>query len=349
MKRFLKQVVLYTFIILLLGYGIIYLSIAIKPGKMLGNSTEYALWMYKKKLIDMPYPTSKNVIIGDSRSMTGFNPAIIGHNFINLSLSGTTAFEGFITLKQFIQHHQIDTLIVSYGIFHFVESDVLEKWTLPYTLPSMADLNSLERVERQHQRTLDNQKPGYWLYFNRKATYFHLPIQLRSTFVENLKQNDYNATVIQQLEEFQGFTNVSVKDSSNALDTEVEIARKSDKFVTNPIITSYLDSIYSLSVKKRIQIIFLVPPINTASYSVLKNSHFLKQYLQFKENLKIKYPLMILDQKNLYLPNYYFHDGGHLNKRGVKFFSTYIKEAMETYWGSKQESDGLKRYQSRYF
>jgi hypothetical protein len=342
MARFLRQAILYTFAILLLGYGIIYFSIAMKPGKMLGNSTEYALWMYKKKLIEAPYPTSKNIIIGDSRSMTGFNPSIIGHNFINLSLSGTTAFEGYLTLKQFSQHHQIDTLIVSYGIFHFVESDVLEKWTLPYTLPSIADLNSLEKVERQYGITLDNQKPHFWLYLNRKATYFHLPIELRSTFVENLKQNDYNATVIQQLEKFQGFTNVSENDSSNAVDTEVEIANKSDQFKVNPIIISYLDSIYTLSTKKGTKVIFLVPPINKASYDVLKNTLFLKQYLSFKNSLKVKYPLMILDQKTLYLPNYYFHDGGHLNKRGVVYFSNYIREEMESNWGSKPGSERLK-------
>jgi len=112
MYKFLKKLLLYTFIIFLLGYGMIYFSMLLKPGKMLGNSTEYALWKYKKEMINRPYQRSKNVIIGDSRSMTGFNPIIIGHNFINLSLGGTTAFEGYSTLKQFLAHHQIVLLTV---------------------------------------------------------------------------------------------------------------------------------------------------------------------------------------------------------------------------------------------
>jgi hypothetical protein len=314
-----------------MGYGMIYLSIVVKPGKMLGNSTEYALWKFKKQMIHMPYHSKKNVIIGDSRSMTGFNPILIGHNFINLSLSGTTAFEGYSTLKQFLQHHQIDTLIVSYGIFHYIESDVLEKWTLPYTFPSIADINSLETVERKYGITIDNQKPGDWIYLKRKGTYFHFPILLRSTFIENLKQNDYNSAVIHQLAQTSGFSNISTADSSNATDTEVEIEHKSKRLIINPVISSYIDSIYTLSVKNDINVIFLIPPLNQASYTVLQHTLFFKQYLNFRKNLNSRYPEMTVENKYVYLPNIYFHDSGHLNQRGVKFFSGYIRELMENH------------------
>lgn len=329
MYKFLIRLSLYTFIIFLLGYAIIYFSIVLKPGKMLGDSTEHALWSYKKEMILQPYPNSKNVIIGDSRSLTGFNPVLIGHNFINLSLSGTTAFEGYSTLKQFLNYHQIDTLIVSYGIFHYVESDVLEKWTLPYNLPSIADINALERVERQYGITIDNQQPDYWLYLKRKATYHHIPILLRATFIENLKQNEYHQAVIDQLKKTSGFSNVSTTDSCNDMDTEVEIAMKYKKMIVNPIISSYIDSIYTLSVKKGIKIIFLIPPLNQASYAALQHTLFFRQYLNFREGLKRKYPAMTVDNKYVYLPNNYFHDPGHLNHRGFIFFSSYIRKTLE--------------------
>jgi hypothetical protein len=329
MSRFLKRVLLYALLIVLLGCSLIYISVTIAPGKMLGNSTEYALWDYKKKIINSRFPHSRNVIIGDSRSMTGFNPVLIGHNFINLSLSGTTAFEGYVTLKQYLRHHQADTVIVSYGIFHYIESDVLEKWTLPYTLPAIADLDALENAERQHHITINNQEPEYWLYLKRKATYYHFPILLRPTFIENLRQNDYNATVMRQMEQTYGFSNVSTVDSCNATDTEVEIQQKSKRFVVNPVITGYIDSIYALSVKRRIKVIFLIPPINKASYTALKGTLFFKQYVVFREELKRRYPVMTIDNKYVYLPNNYFHDGGHLNQRGVKFFSKYIRDELQ--------------------
>ena len=296
---------------------------------MLGNSTEYALWSYKKEMMRTTYPGHKNLIIGDSRSMTGFNPVLIGHNFINLSLGGTTAFEGYSMLKQFLQHHQADTIIVSYGIFHFIESDVLEKWTLPYNLPSLADLNALERVERQYRITIDNQEPADWLYLQRKATYYHFPILLRSTFIENLRQNDYHQVVINQLIQTSGFSNVSTTDSCNETDTEVEIEKKFNKLIINPVITSYVDSIYKLSAKKGIKVIFLIPPLNQASYKVLQHTLFFKQYLIFRDHLKLKYPEMTVDNNYVYLPNSCFHDSGHLNQRGAKFFSGYIKKMME--------------------
>jgi|GEM_PF-6285665 len=331
MRKFLLKFLLYTFIIAILGYGIIYVSLVIQPEKMLGSSNEYALWKYKKKMINMPFYHKKNVIIGDSRSMTGINPLITGHNLINLSLTGTTAFEGYSTLKQFLVHHQIDTLIVSYGIFHYIESDVLDKWTLPFTLPSIEDVNMLEKLERQYGITINNEKPGYWLYLKRKATYFHVPLLFRSTFIENIKQGSFSTTVMYQLQGMAGFSNVSTEDSCNVTDTEVEMEQKYKKLIINPVIASYIDSIYTLSAKKGIKVIFLIPPINKASYTVLQHTLFFRQYLSFKENLKTSYPEMIIDNKYMYLPNHYFHDSSHLNQRGVIFFSNYIREEMKNY------------------
>jgi len=331
MHKFLIKLLLYTFIIAVLGYGIIYISLIIRPEKMLGSSNEYALWMYKKKMINTPDHTKKNVIIGDSRSMMGLNPLIIGHNFINLSLTGTTAFEGYSTLKQFLAHHQIDTLIVSYGLLHYIESDILDKWTFPFTLPSIEDVNTLEKLERQYGITIDNQKPGYWLYLKRKAAYYHIPIVFRSTFIENFKQAGFSKAVMYQLKGTAGFSNVSTEDSCNLTDTEVEIEQKSKMLIINPVIACYIDSICKLSAKEGTKVIFLIPPINKASYVVLQNTLFFRQYQSFKENLKIRYPEMIIDNKHLYLPNRYFHDSSHLNQRGAIFFSNYIKGEMKNY------------------
>jgi hypothetical protein len=296
---------------------------------MLGDSTEYALWKYKKELIDSSYQKSKNVIIGDSRSMTGFNPNLIGHNFINLALSGTTPFEGYSTLKYFYSKNKIDTLIVSYGIFHFLESDILEKWTIPYNLPTPEDLNQLENLEKHYGVSIDNQKPGNGLYLKRKATYNHNPLILRETFIENLKQNNYNESVINELKETAGYTNQVNLDSCDKLNIESEIEKKVKKFNPNPVIVSFLDSIYNISTKNKTVVVFLIPPINFASYKYLQEKLFWHQYQTFKRQLRLKYPKMLVDNQYEYLANTYFNDSGHLNQRGVVFMSTYIKDKLE--------------------
>jgi hypothetical protein len=329
MNRFIRRVLIYSLSIALIGYATIYILTKLKPGKMLGDSTEYALWNYKKELIDSSYQKGKNVIIGDSRSMTGFNPQIIGHNTINLALSGTTPFEGYSVLKRFYSKNKIDTLIISYGIFHFLKSDILEKWTLPYTLPTREEVHQLEKLEKHFGVTIDNQKPRYSLYLRRNATYNHNPLVLRETFVENIKQNDYNKLVINEMKETSGYTNLANLDSCDKLNIESEIEAKEKKFNPNPVIASYLDSIYNIGIRNKTVVLFLIPPVNLASYRHLKNKPFWGQYLSFKQQLQLRYPRMSLDNKHEYLPNTYFNDSGHLNRRGVIFMSTYIKHKLD--------------------
>jgi hypothetical protein len=328
MYKFLKRSSQYILAIFLLGYAVIYFSIAARPGKMLGNATEYELWRYKKELINTRYDHTINLMIGDSRIMTGLNPVLIGHNFINLSLSGTTAFEGYSTLKRILAHNKIDTLVIGYGIFHYLESDVLDKWTLLYQFPTVSEIDYLKNVERKYNITLDNQQPNYALYLNRKATYFHVPTAFRQTFIENLKQNDYKAFIIARMRQDIGFSNVSTADSASGTNTEVELARKEKQFRPNPVVLSYLDSIYNISVGNRTKMVLIIPPINATSYRALSSTRFWSQYLNFLEQLRLKYPKMLIDNKNPYLPNTYFADNNHLNHRGYIFFSNYLKDSV---------------------
>ncbi len=328
MIKFILKILQYIFIVCLLGYGIIYVSVLFYPGKMLGNATEYELWKYKKQLINTTYSQSKNIIIGDSRVMTGLNPVVIKHNIINLSLSGTTPFEGCATLKQFLQHNKIDTLIIGYGIFHYIESDVLEKWTLLYQFNTIQEVNSLENVERIKHITLDNQSPGLQLYLGRKATYYHSPINLRQTFIENLKQSDYKLFIIKQLKETIGFSNLTTADSAAGTNTEVEIALKAKKFIPNPVILSYLDSISLIVKNNNIKTFLLIPPINYASYKMLTSTLFWKQFSNFLHDLQIKYPFVKIEWKNAYLPNTYFADNSHLNRKGADFLSEYVRDSI---------------------
>jgi hypothetical protein len=328
MSKFLKRVSLYVLAICLLGYGIIYAAILLKPGKMLGNATEYELWQYKKQLANTPFHESKNIMIGDSRTLTGLDPQIVQHNFLNLGIGGTTAFEGYITLKQFLSKNKADTLIIGYGIFHFIESDVLNKWTLLYKLPTLKDINYLEEVEKQSNITLDNQQPSFNLYAERKATFFRLPTAYRPTFIENLKQNDYNAFIIDGLRKNLGFSNVSTADSASGQNTEVDIEKERHRFIPNKVIISYIDSIYNLAIAHNIKPILTIPPINATSYRLLSGTLFWKQYLAFIEGLKRRYPKMTIDNEIVFLPNNHFADNNHLNRRGFALYSNYVRDSL---------------------
>ncbi|MGI4751214.1 MAG: hypothetical protein ACRYFB_11305 [Janthinobacterium lividum] len=328
MSIFLKQVIKYIFIIFSFGYAIIYVSILVKPGKMLGDATEYEIWKLKSKLTDNYYSKPQNIIIGDSRGMAALNPTIIKHNTINLSLGGATTFEGFSTIKKFLSQNRIDTLILCYGIFHYTESDVFENRTLLYQFNPIVDINNLEKVEKKYNITIDNKKPSYFLYLNRRSIYYNLPTNLRPTFLENLKQNNYHKYIIDILRENLGFCNFGKASTATGKDREVEIATEKKKFIINPILASYLDSIYDTSTRNHIKIAFVIPPINYSSYKTLKTTDYWKAYIKFRESLNSKYPEMEFYNKYTYLPDSYFGDPSHFNIKGSIFFSNYIKKEL---------------------
>lgn len=80
-----------------------------------------------------------------------------------------------------------------------------------------------------------------------------------------------------------------------------------------------------MSVRNHIKVVFIVFPINYSSYKILETTIFWKAYINFKENLKYKYPEIEFYNKYIYLPDNYFGDPSHFNTKGSIFFSNYVK------------------------
>lgn len=331
MTGLIKGIIIYFVYIFLLANIAIFLTIKFYPEKALGNATEYEMWQFQKKAIDNYDNQTKNVIIGDSRSMACLNPKILGHNFVNLSLGGTSSFEGFCTLKKFLEKSKIDTLIVCYGAYHFSGGEVFNERTLPFQFTSMDNVRNLERVEEKYGVTVEGRRPGTLRNVYRTLLYYHAPSVFRSSFIENITQNNFNSHIINSMKENSGHCLFGRADSSAEASEEIALIGLTIKekiLKINPVIISYLDSMYVLSMKHNIKLIFVNPPINYSSYEKLKSIHFEDQYDDLLDDLKRRFPRMQVYNNYFSLPDSYFGDANHLNLKGSDFFSVYVRSKL---------------------
>ncbi len=298
------------------------------PNRALGNTTEYELWRFQKKAISNYPKKKKNVIIGDSKGMAALNPNVLGHNFVNFSIGGATTFEGFVTIKEFLRISEIDTLMICFSPIHYMKDDALSARTIAFGFVSIEDIHNLEKVEREHGITIENTRPGNYLYAGRWFTYYHFPLAFESTFIENIFSNSFNNRPLQSLKDNSGHCLFGLADSSNGLCSEAEILSKTKTFDRNPIIICYLDSIYNLALKNKIKLILVNPPINYSSYEKLKTLNYEGQFDHFMESLKLKYPAMEIHNDYFSLPNSFFGDPDHLNLNGSNFFSNYVRNKL---------------------
>lgn len=335
MKAFIIKALLYILIILILGSLIIFICIQTMPNKVIGNVNEYFMWEFQKNKINQQYSEHKNIIIGDSRALAALNPIDIQHNFLNFSLGGSTMFEGYITLKKFIAQNNLDTLIICYSPIHFNGSDeAFEKRTLSFDFISNEDLKSLEQVEKKLGITIDKKLPSAYLNFVRKLHNIRFPTLYRATFIYGLNYNaDNTPRISKQMNETNGHCLFGLSDSSNGISEENNFVLDKNKFLSNTIILSYLDSIYSVCSKKNIKMYFIVPPLNQSTYKKIGGSRYYHEFLELLAKIKHQYPDINYLEDFQYLPNKYFGDHSHLNASGSRFISNYIKAKLEnTYY-----------------
>ncbi|MFI5161139.1 MAG: hypothetical protein ACHQHN_07670 [Sphingobacteriales bacterium] len=329
MKKFLREILLYLTCLYVAGTFIIYILLKTAPERFLGYYSDFVMWDFQKKVIASPEKIGRNIIIGDSRAMADINPAIMGHSFTNLAIAGASTYEGYLTLKKILQSKKIDTLIVSYGAYHYTVSDNFHDMSLPYNFPTITQLSDLESVENKFGITIDNTPPSTLRILNRRFIYYHIPINnFRATFVRNLFQrkiDPYTASMSAN----SGHVLFGKKDSSNELSQEIVQTASTKSFSKNPVLILYLDSTIKLAKKNHICVLMVPPPLNYATYKALEKTQYLTEYNSFLSSFKNQGPAVSLIYLCPYLPASFFGDRSHLNARGSNYFSNLLKKELE--------------------
>jgi hypothetical protein len=335
MKQFLLKTVQYLLVTVLLSGIIIYTFISQKPEFFLGPAVDYFQCQYQYGQINKK-TSFTNIVIGDSRGNASIDPRQLGEKWINLSIPGSDFFEGYITLKRYLQHNKVDTLVMVYGMSYISE---YSRWfnlrTIPFRFINDSELKELEQIERKYNYLFHNRAAGHatlrYDQFIRKLKYWHSPFSYRQTFLDGLNSFCFSQTktavekqkVLTQLSECRGYTNFGGGDSSN---TDVIDAKL--RFAPGLINQHYLGLIMQLAAEHEIAVYFVNPPMNQASYNTYNKSVYESTINLFLEGLPQKYPRLCVLKTDVWLPNTMFGDPLHVNSMGTAWLSAVVRDRL---------------------
>jgi hypothetical protein len=335
MKQFLLKTLLYLLVTVLLSGLIIYAFISRKPEFFLGTPVDYFQCQYQYGQINKETGFT-NIIIGDSRGNASINPRQLGEKWNNVSIPGSDFFEGYITLKRYLQHNKVDTLVMVYGMNYISE---YSRWfnlrTIPYQFVNNSELKELEQLERKYNYLFHNRAAGHatlrYDQFVRKLKYWHSPFSYRETFLDGLYNCCFSKTdasmakqkVITQLSEYRGYTNFGIADSNNTDNINASL-----RFAPGQINQYYLDQIMQLAAEHDIAVYLINPPMNQASFNTYNKSVYESTVNGFLEGLPKKYSRLCVLQTDVWLPNTMFGDPLHVNSKGTARFSAGVRERL---------------------
>jgi hypothetical protein len=336
MARFIKKLVIYIGLVTLLPGLALCVLIKLYPAYFLGGPIDYYISRFQYGRIDSA--NYKNIIIGDSRGNASVAPKTLGDSWINLSIPGTDFFEGFYTLKHYLQKNKPDTIILIYGL-DYVErgSQFFNLRTIPFQFITPNELNDLDKVEKKfgfafHDSSVVGAKHLFTYQLSRKLRYDHFPLSYRETFTDGLStllnkspETEKRSREIEaRLSKDLGHLNFGLADSDNT----VSIGDRDRSFNPEPINLVYLDSIMTMAKNHNIQTWLIIPPMNKASYQQYKNSNLQTTVGLFFKGLAAKYPQLHLIREPEMLDNALFGDPEHLNPKGTTLYSDTLRRQL---------------------
>jgi len=325
MISIIKKSIIYFVIVAFVAFTIIFVYSKISPLGFFSTVDENKIMEFKVNRSNQDLRPYSNLILGDSRSMVGLNPLLLKHNFINFSLSGGTPIEAYLMLKNILKRNKIDTVMISFGVFHFIRDDIANIAIYNH-LMNDEDLKNIEFLEKKYNISVKGEKLNKLIYDERKLIASHNILAFRSYFLSSIGANLYNNNPqISTVKSNLGFQLFNNKDSSVDVTKDFEFYLSKQPTKLNLILFSYLDSIHSICLEKHIKPIYIIFPFNQASQKILYNTYYPNRLSKFKIDLHKRFPLFQIYDKYEFLPNTYFGDPQHLNKKGSDFFTTDFK------------------------
>jgi hypothetical protein len=326
MKKFITKISLFTTV--WLGLIIIFLVY----GKMLYCHKEYPMWKSKIEIMDSEFKYD-SVILGDSRSLAGIIPDILGDSFYNLSVGGGTPIEGLFALKRLVSQQKIKLLIISYSPFHFEFSGAFFERALAFDYFDTKQLNEIFFSLNKDKEIFwdkESQKSKFVLYLGMLKGYL-IKFKLHPLFRSNIKKLLFNPTRIEEnniiyneISKTRGYHSFGTRRFSDGLNFEANYY----EFKIKKIMILSLYKILDIAENNNISVIFNSMPMNVSSFNNLK-PRYVNGYNTFFEKIEKKYPTVTFDYQLYPYDNSFFGDNSHLNIKGASRYSRELSKKLQ--------------------
>ena len=344
MEKFIKRIGLYLICSFLVTNLVIYYFMKLSPEYFLDYRYDYAFYNYHVNEVNST-TNYKNVIFGDSKGQC-ISPKTLGNSWLNLSEHAAGFFQDYFTLKYYLKHNKVDTLLIYHTplvVTGFNDLDYLNRTAIPAKFVEFADIKSLENVEAKYGNIVSQPQhlnPIQLLIkqYQRELRYAHFPFSYSSTFLEDFSSfTSLNENFEEKSKERIHFVQQNLGQDlcgdspyNSSIHYTCTYERLQQKCTPDPVNFAYLDSIVTLTKANHIVFYLAVAPFNETTYKVYKNSVYEKSISElFKQNCE-KYPNIKLITKPESLPDSTFGDHYlHPNKKGAIIVSNQLKEQIK--------------------
>lgn len=292
MKKFIKQVVIFSSLLLIIFGGAFLVSRTLVSRKM-----DYSL----PKNID-------KIIIGHSHPEVSYNDSLIS-NFKNCASSGCAYFYNYYLLKELVEHNpQVQTVFVEFTNNQL--DTIMSEWTwgdnyLPFKMQELE-----QSIDANGKKLLFAKNPGGALKGYINAIRQNMLVLVKRNYSYQHNRFGFNYLVRDKLNEDFKKQKLDTLDKNKA----AEISE------TN---LQYLDKIVKYCNEKKLQLFFVRSPLH-GKYIPKPTDEIYHNILTSRyKNIEL------LDFKNFALKDEEFADLEHLNHKGAKRFSNWFNELLE--------------------
>ena len=252
----------------------------------------------KRNIISFDIPRSKTIlVVGDSYTECAINDSILTNAF-NFSQGGTTYFHSYLKIREILEHNpHIDTIVLSYSYKEMAKSR--DNW-----------FYGAESIQFM--------MPIYYFLFNDNdfyALFISNPHDVLSNIPRIIFTKNYS---IDHLGKYLYLERDKLQEAKN----RYIASDKEEKVEYSKHQEEYLLKIYNLVRSKNIDLILQHTPIHPFLKEELEENKYDYYSLAEQKLPKAK----IVDHSNMDIPEYGFGDLDHLNHKGARLYSEYLKK-----------------------
>lgn len=265
------------------------------------------------------------LIMGDSRTKAGYDPALLWDGSYNIALGGATPIEGYYSLKEYLEHHKApETVVMAYAPMHYMDVDTLWTRSIYFHTLLKQDYQDLVLTAKEFEDTehiLIEDYPLEYLMYE-----FYMPNKYATALKKSAFVGRHAATIkkYDTMVEFKGHTFYGTDAQSGGINGEAKVA----DFADSDIITWYLEQTFALCSQNGIKVVLEQTPMNETSYGIL-TPEFKANYRAYMQEVLARNPDVTVYPGFYCYPNDCFGDADHLNAHGVEVYDAFLMEKYE--------------------